>query len=103
MKSVYLEHVTWVEAEQALREILIVLLPVGAILKEHGPHLPLNTDYLLARDLARRVAEATKLIVCPPVTFGYYPAFVNFPGSVNLDAELFRETVEQFVASLARN
>lgn len=103
MAAVELEHLTWVEAEQAFREIPIVLLPIGAILKEHGPHLPLNTDYLLARDLARRVAAGVEVIVCPPVTFGYYPAFVNFPGSVNLEAETFREMVEQIIACLAKN
>ncbi|TAH49418.1 MAG: creatininase family protein [Chloroflexota bacterium] len=103
MPSVYLEHLTWVQAEKAFREIPIVLLPIGAILKEHGPHLPLNTDYLIARDLARRVAEQTDVIVCPPVTFGYYPAFVHFPGSVNLASDTFRETVEQIILSLSKN
>lgn len=103
MASVYLEELTWVEAERAFQDISIVLLPIGAILKEHGPHLPLNTDYLLARELARRVAAQTEVIVCPPLSFGYYPAFVHFPGSTHLAAETFREMVEQIVSSLAAN
>lgn len=103
MPSVYLEHLTWNQAEEAFREIPIILLPIGAILKEHGPHLPLNTDYLLARELASRVAEQTEVIVCPPVTFGYYPAFVHFPGSTHLGADTFRQMVEEIVDSLARN
>jgi creatinine amidohydrolase len=103
MASVYLEHLTWVEAEKAFQEIPIVLLPIGASLKEHGPHLPLNTDYLLARALAQRVAEQTDVIVCPPVTFGYYPAFVHFPGSTHLAADTFRDMIEQIVSSLANN
>lgn len=103
MPSLYLEHLTWVQAEKAFQEIPIVLLPIGAILKEHGPHLPLNTDYLLARDLARRVAEQTEVIVCPPITFGYYPAFVHFPGSTHLEADTFREMIEQIISSLAKN
>lgn len=103
MPSVYLEHLTWNQAEKAFQEISIVLLPIGAILKEHGPHLPLNTDYMLARELARRVADQTEVIVCPPVTFGYYPAFVHFPGSTHLGADTFRQMVEEIVESLARN
>lgn len=103
MRSLYLEHLTWVQAETAFRELPTVLLPIGAILKEHGPHLPLNTDYLLARALAQRVAEQTDVLVCPPIPFGYYPAFVQFPGSVNLSADTFRETVEQIVLSLSKN
>ena len=103
MSSVYLEDLTWVEAEAAFKRIPLVLLPIGAILKEHGPHLPLKTDYLLALDLARRVAQEAEVIVCPPLAFGYYPAFVHFPGSTCLSANTFRETVEQIVESLARN
>lgn len=103
MPSLCLEHLTWVEAETAFARIPTVLLPVGAILKEHGPHLPLNTDYLLARELARRVSLLTEVIVCPPLTFGYYPAFVRFPGSTHLAADTFREMVEQVVQSLFQN
>ena len=55
------------------------------------------------RDLARRVAAGVEVLVCPPVTFGYYPAFVHFPGSVNLAADTFREVVEQIISSLAKN
>lgn len=103
MSSLYLEQLTWLEAEKAFREIPIALVPIGAILKEHGPHLPLNTDYLLARALAQRISEQVDVIVCPPIPFGYYPAFVEFPGSVHLAADTFRETVEQIISSLAKN
>ena len=69
MSSVFLEHLTWVEAEAAFARTPTLLLPIGAILKEHGPHLPLNTDYLLALELARRVSLLAEVIVCPPLTF----------------------------------
>lgn len=103
MASLVLERLTWPEAEAAFRRIPWLLLPIGAALKEHGPHLPLNTDSLLAADLARRIAEQADVIVLPTLTFGYYPAFVHFPGSTTLRADTFRETVEQVVESLARN
>jgi len=103
MTSLFLEHLTWPEAEAAFTQVHTLLLPIGAVLKEHGPHLPLNTDYLLAQELARRVSLLADVIVCPPVTFGYYPAFVRFPGSTHLAADTFRELVEQIVVSLAAN
>ena len=62
---------------------------MGAAAKEHGPHLPLRTDYLVARELGRRVAEALPVLVAPVVSFGYYPAFVRYPGSQHLRAETF--------------
>ena len=57
------------DAEAAFTRTPTVLLPSGAILKEHGPHLPLNTDDLLALELARRVSLLAEVLVCPPLTF----------------------------------
>jgi creatinine amidohydrolase len=67
----------------------VVLVPVGAAAKEHGPHLPLDTDFRLARALAERVAAALPVVVAPTIGFGYYPAFTKFPGSQTLRAETF--------------
>ena len=47
-KGIYLEHLTWAEAEPLLRADPLVVIPVGAATKEHGPHLPLDTDRLMA-------------------------------------------------------
>jgi creatinine amidohydrolase len=103
MPSVYLEHLTWVESEQALARIPTVLLPIGAASKEHGPHLPNNTDWLVVNELARRVAVEVEVIVAPTLGFGYYNAFVEFPGTIHLAAGTFRDVVLQTAASLHRN
>jgi creatinine amidohydrolase/Fe(II)-dependent formamide hydrolase-like protein len=42
------------EVSQRLRDTSILLLPVGAI-EQHGPHLPLNTDTVIAEELTRRM------------------------------------------------
>src|SRR4030042_998908 len=54
MSSVYLQDLSWVKAEEMFRRIPTLLVPIGAILKEHGPHLPLKTDFTLAAKGARR-------------------------------------------------
>src|SRR4029453_4133382 len=69
-----------------------------AAAKEHGPHLPLRTDYLVARELGRRVAEALPVLVAPVVSFGYYPAFVHYPGSQHLRAETFMALLTDILA-----
>jgi creatinine amidohydrolase len=48
-----LEHLTWTEARDQLELRPVGLLPVGAI-EAHGPHLPLNTDVIIANGMARR-------------------------------------------------
>lgn len=81
----------------------VLLLPVGAAAKEHGPHLPLGTDHRIAAELARRIAEALPVLVLPPVTYGYYPAFRHWPGSTHLSAATFEAVIVEIGASLARH
>ena len=84
MRGVRLEDLTWPEAKAWFDRGAPVIVPIGAISKEHGHHLPLKTDYLYARELSRRVAEVLPVVVAPVVSFGYYPAFVRYPGSQSL-------------------
>ena len=98
--SRYLEELTWPEAERALLELPTVLLPLGARTKEHGRHLPLNNDWLLAEYLARRVATECSVLVLPTVQYGYYPAFLEYPGSVSVRADVFRDVVIDICQSL---
>lgn len=57
MQGRSLETLTWPQAEQAPVELPVALLPIGARAKEHGHHLPLNNDWLLAEYFTRRVLE----------------------------------------------
>jgi creatinine amidohydrolase len=100
MPSRYLEDLTWPEAERALLELPTVLLPLGARTKEHGRHLPLNNDWLLAEYLARRVAAECPVLVLPTVQYGYYPAFLEYPGSISVRADVFRDVIIDICQSL---
>lgn len=106
MKGVWLEDLTWPRAKEWFDKGAPVVVPVGAIAKEHGHHLPLKTDWLLARDLARRVGEALPVVLAPVISAGYYPAFVRYPGSQHLSAETFgavlRETLSKFIVDGVR-
>jgi len=103
MTGVWLENLTWPEAEQRFKAGAVVVVPIGAISKEHGHHLPLKTDYLLARELGRRVADALPVVVAPVVSFGYYPAFVRYPGSQHLRAETFVALLRDLLEKLVRD
>jgi len=101
MQARYLATLTWPEAEQALYELPTVLLPLGACSKEHGPHLPLNNDWLIAEYLARRVAEQCPVLVLPTLGYAYYPAFLEYAGSVSVRADACRDTIIDICQSLA--
>ncbi len=103
MRGIILEHLTWPRAAEALREHRTVVLPVGARLKEHGFHLPLNNDFTLAEYLAERVVQVAPVVVLPTLPYGYYPAFVEYAGSVNIGVETFTETVVDICRSIHRH
>ena len=97
-----LEEMTWQEAERALGPDTIVVVPIGAASKEHGPHLRLANDWIMADYLRRRVAERARVVVAPIVGFSYYPAFVEYPGSIHLRLDTARDLIVDVVRSLAR-
>ncbi len=101
--GVWLENLTWSEAKARFDAGAVVVVPIGAIAKEHGHHLPLNTDYLYARDLATRVAAALPVVIAPILTQGYYPAFVRYPGSQHLRSETFVAVLRDVLGKFVRD
>ena len=83
----FIEHLTWDEVGRRLAQGASAILPVGAAAKEHGFHLPMNTDRVQAEWLAARIAGRFDALIWPTVTYGYYPAFVDYAGSVSLSAD----------------
>jgi creatinine amidohydrolase len=47
-------ELTFTEVSQYLKETSVLCLPIGAI-EQHGHHLPLNTDVMIAEELTRRI------------------------------------------------
>lgn len=99
-KSVFLENLTWVEAEKVLKGYEVALIALGARTKEHGPHLLLKNDYILAEYLMDRVAAEVPVIVLPTLQYGYYPSFLEYPGSVSIGAETFKNIVMDICRSM---
>ena len=99
-RSVEVENLTWVQTEQVLKRYEVVLIALGARTKEHGPHLPLKTDYIMAEYLKNRVAEQVPVAVLPTIQYGYYPSFLEYPGSVSIQAETFKNVVKDICGSM---
>lgn len=101
--GILLEELTWPEAAPALNESAVVVIPIGAAAKEHGPHLLLRNDFLLAEHLKRRLIERAEVVVAPTVNYHYYPAFVEYPGSTTLRLETARDLLIDICRSLAHH
>lgn len=98
--GVFLADMTWKEAEARFRSGAVVVVPIGAAAKEHGPHLPLDTDYRAAAELGRRIAERLPVVVAPVIGFGFYPAFTAYAGSQHLARETFQALVRELLGNL---
>jgi creatinine amidohydrolase len=96
-----LQDLTWIEAQAALTPEAVVVVPLGASAKERGPHLRLDNDWTLAQYLADRVLAASHVVLAPTLGYHYYPAFVDYPGSVTLRLETARDLVIDICTSLA--
>ncbi len=92
-KGILLEDLTWIEAEKVLTRDTVVVIPLGAAAKEHGPHLKLKNDWLIAEYLKRRVLEQSNVVIAPTVNYHFYPAFVEYPGSTTLRLETGRDLI----------
>jgi creatinine amidohydrolase len=96
-----LSELSWLEAEEVLTPESIVVLPLGAASKEHGPHLRLDNDLQMAEYLKRRVLAAADVVVAPTVSYYFYPSFLEYPGSTHLRFETARDLIVDIVRSLA--
>ncbi|MGI9382924.1 MAG: creatininase family protein, partial [Methyloligellaceae bacterium] len=96
----YVGGMTWDAVGDRLEAGAAALLPIGAGAKEHGFHLPMNTDQLQAEWLAARIAERFDVLIWPTLSYGHYPAFVNYAGSCSLSADTFGRMVRELAEGL---
>lgn len=93
-----LAGMTWPEVAAAAGGLLLAV-PVGAT-EQHGPHLPLGTDTLVARALAEGLAAARPdVVVAPAVPYGSSGEHAGFPGTLSIGQEALELVVVELVRS----
>ncbi len=95
------ENLTWPEVNEAVEKGLIPILPVGTT-EQHGPHLPIKMDSWSARSIAHEAAKRRpdRLLVMPPIHYGYTTHVMDFPGSITVHHETFTRYVVDVVKSV---
>ncbi len=86
-KATFIETKNWTEARRYLTDTTIVVIPLGAQAKEHGPHLQLRNDFLIAEYLKDRIAKTQPVAIYPTINYHYYPSFLEYAGSTSLQLE----------------
>lgn len=80
----------------------VCILPAG-IIEKHGPHLPLSTDMILARELSSRAAQLEYALVFPEFYFGQIFEAKHQPGTLAYSPELVWKMLEETCEQMARN
>lgn len=98
------EDLTWPEVNDAIAAGRIPLVPVGAI-EQHGPHLPLKIDRWESTSIADEAAKRSpdRLLVMPPVPYGYATHVMDFRGTITVHHETFIRYVVDILKSLAHH
>lgn len=83
----------------------VAILPVGAV-EAHGPHLPLETDTIIADEMARRAAAALEgkglpVLVLPKIAYSVTEFGAAFPGTVSIRPGSARSVLWDVCASVA--
>ncbi|HUF36814.1 MAG TPA: creatininase family protein [Gemmatimonadales bacterium] len=102
-----LAAMTWEDARDAAGPESVAVLPVGAI-EAHGPHLPLETDVIIAGAMARAgaarlAARGLRVVVLPPLTYTAAAFAGGFAGTLSLRPETVTAAVVDIAGSLARH
>lgn len=98
-----IENMTWLEVEAVKKTSSVVIIPLGAAAKEHGPHLPMNNDYIMANYLTDRILAGIKeALALPVINYSYYPAFLEYTGSTSIDLKVAADMVVDICHSLSK-
>ena len=95
---------TWEEARDAAGPDSVAILPVGAI-EAHGPHLPLDTDIVIAQAMAREgaarlAARGSRVVLLPALAYTSAGFAQRFAGTLSLRPETVTATVVDIAGSL---
>lgn len=102
--DVRLHSRTWPDVRALLDDRPVVVVPIGAT-EQHGPHLPLETDFRMADTVAEMAAQrateaGTPVVVTPPIWTGFSPHHMEFPGTVTLRSSTLQAVIRDVAVSL---
>ena len=83
-------ELTWPQVAEWVARDPVLVIPV-ATLEDHGYHLPIDTDVVIAETLADRAVTARpgRALLLPTVTHGYTPHHMDFPGPITIGWKTF--------------
>jgi len=99
--ALVLQDMSWVEVQQYLKNNDMVIIPLGST-EQHGPHLPLGTDFYEALEMSKLISARTGVVVAPVLLAGYSIYHSGFPGTLSLKPETMEQVLFETVQMLMK-
>lgn len=99
--ALVLQELSWVDVEEYLEDSDMVIIPLGST-EQHGPHLPLGSDYYQAFAMAKEISKRARVVVAPVLLVGYSEYHSGFPGTLSVKPETMVQVVLECVESLRK-
>lgn len=94
-----LDRLPWPQVAERLRGDPRLLLPVGTLL-QHGPHLPLSTDSVIATRLAEELAWRQGVLLAPTLTYGVSSRReAGYAGTASLEQKTLRRVLNDLIGA----
>jgi creatinine amidohydrolase len=105
MSEIRMQEMTWPEIERAMQQGADIVLIVATSQEQHGPHLPLGTDFFWGEELALRVGRAMngRALLAPVIPYGPNEEMMSFPGTISLQKKTLLLVLRDMCASYARH
>ena len=97
----FVANMTWPDVAKRIADGASAIVPVGAGAKQHGTHMAMATDQVQAEWFAEKLAERIDALIWPTLTYGSYPAFIAYAGSISLSDRTFEALVAEIMDGLA--
>jgi creatinine amidohydrolase len=97
-----LHELPWPRVAAAFERSDLVIVPIGST-EQHGPHLPVATDFLVAEHIAGQVGDRLGALVAPVLPFGFAAYHLDFAGTITLDEPTLRAVLLHTCRSLMRH
>jgi creatinine amidohydrolase len=94
-----MENLTWKQVERYLKRRKDIIIPIGST-EEHGYHLPLATDTIIAERIAEEVGEKTGVLVAPSIGYGICRHTAPYPGTAGVGFDSMRGFVQEILEDL---
>jgi len=100
-KPLILQEMSWSDVKEYLKTSDMVIIPLGST-EQHGPHMPLGSDYYEAMGMSKLISIRTGVVVAPVLLSGYSVYHSGFPGALSLKPETMEQVLYETAEMLMR-